>query len=382
MAMQILIDAYIPYIQGIVEQLPFSQGVKVSYLSPEEFTPQAVRKADALLIRTRTRCDAALLHGSQVRFIATATVGFDHLDTAYLDERGISWTNAPGCNANSVAEYVEAALYLLDDRKSQLPARTLGVIGVGHVGGRVARQAEKTGYRVLRCDPPRMANSLCVADPSHTVSEGGAIAEEVTIETFVSLQEVIEQADIITFHVPLTREGTHPTYHLADEAFFAAVKRAGRAPIIINTARGEVVDNAALLHALEEGVVSEAILDVWESEPRLNTNLLDRTFLGTPHIAGYSADGKANATRMVVEALCCFYQLPIMPQFIAPPSPDNVSTFPSFGSRAEQLLHAYNPLRDSTILKANSADFEQFRTNYPLRRELNAYFALSLTRSL
>lgn len=342
--MKVIIDNKIPYIREAIERI----ADEVVYAPGREFTPQLVQDADALIIRTRTRCDRRLLEGSRVQFIATATIGFDHIDTEYCRQAGIAWANAPGCNSASVEQYVQSALLLLQQRQGWRPEeRTLGVVGAGHVGERVIRMARKMGMKVLVNDPPRAGQ------------EGAA--------GFAELTELAEACDILTFHVPLCREGVFQTFHLADESFFQSLRRH---PVLINTSRGEVVDTQALLHALETGNVSEAVIDVWEGEPDINRQLLERAFLGTPHIAGYSADGKANATRMSLDALCRHFHIEADYQILPPPPPH---PFIHAASRAEALLQIYDPRRDSNALKQHPECFEQLRGNYPLRREEQAY---------
>ena len=348
----VLIDKGIPFIRGVVENLPFPGGVSVDYLPASEMTPGRVKDCDALVIRTRTHCNARLLEGSRVKFIATATIGFDHIDADYCARRGIRWTNAPGCNADSVAQYMESVFYLLAERRARpLSSLLVGIVGVGHVGSRVAALARRLGMEVFLCDPPR------------------ARAEEEA-KSFVSLDEIAKSADIVTFHTPLTREGADATFHLAGAPFFARLRPGAT---VVNTSRGEVVDNEALLQALEMGRVGDAVIDVWEHEPRPLPALLERAFIATPHIAGYSADGKANATRMSLENLCRFFRIPLsaIPP-IVPPAPP-VARFPEGSTAAEQALFAYDPRRDSCALKENPELFESLRSNYPLRRERKAY---------
>ena len=331
--MKIVVDDKIPYIREKLAQLAND----VVYLRGAEISAADVRDADALIVRTRTRCDKQLLEGSKVQLVATATIGFDHIDTDYLCEAGISWTNCPGCNAGSVAQYLECSLLLLQQQKGlDLQQSTIGVVGCGHVGSKVKAVAERLGMRVLVCDP-------LLGDSS-----------------FVLLDVIEREADIITFHVPLSREGQYATYHLANDNFF---HRLTRVPYIINTSRGEVVDNDALLQALNEGRVRDAILDVWEGEPQLNLELLDKVFIGTPHIAGYSADGKVNADNMVIDALCQHFGLP-HPGRIFPPSLQNLAD-------SSNPLELYNPLDDSKKLKAAPSNFESLRNNYPIRREFS-----------
>lgn len=343
--MKVVVDDKIPFIREALGQI----ADEVVYLPGMDFTPEAVHDADALIVRTRTRCDRLLLEGSRVRFIATATIGFDHIDTSYCREAGISWANAPGCNSGSVAQYVQSVLCLLSQsRGGSLADLTLGVIGVGCVGSKVVKLAQEMGLKTLLCDLPRQDK------------EGADTG-------FHSLSELAEACDILTFHVPLYREGRYRTYHLADEAFFRSLRRC---PVLINTSRGGVVETDALLAALDQGLVSQAIIDVWEHEPNINLALLDKVFLGTPHIAGYSADGKANATRMSLDALCRFFHIKASYNIVppAPPQPFLAAATPE-----EACLLMYDPRRDSNALKAHPECFEQLRGNYPLRREREAY---------
>ncbi len=329
--MKIVIDDKIPYIRDAVAAITDD----AVYMDGSAIKADDVRDADAMIVRTRTRCDERLLGGSRVRFVGTATIGYDHLDTAWLDRAGICWTNCPGCNASSVAQYLRSVLILLARFHGvNLVGTTIGIVGCGHVGTLVCDVALSFGMRVLVCDPPVGASG------------------------YVSLETIEREADIITFHVPLTRDGAYPTYHLADEAFFS---RLVRRPFIINTSRGAVVDNGALLRAIDDGIVRQAIVDTWEREPHVDLRLLDRVYIGTPHIAGYSADGKANADNMVLDALCRFFGV-AAPVVLPPPLP---SGFVYTGDP----LQLYNPLDDSRRLKAYPDKFEYLRGNYPLRRE-------------
>lgn len=342
--MKVIIDNKIPFIKEAIEKIADS----VVYAPGRAFTPELVKDADALIVRTRTRCDRELLEGSNVRFIATATIGFDHIDTDYCRKAGITWTNAPGCNSASVAQYVHSALLLLEQAGGRkLAGATIGIVGVGNVGGKVAQVAHGLGLKVLLNDLPRQDR------------EGNA--------SFRPLQELAEGCDILTFHVPLYKEGKYKTFHLADEAFFRSLKRR---PVLINTSRGEVVETRALLNALQNGQVSDAVIDVWEGEPDINLALLDSVFIGTPHIAGYSADGKANATRMSLDALCRFFGIEADYR-ILPPPPENPVIVA--GTPAEAYLRMYDPRRDSEALKACPELFEKLRGDYPPRREKEAY---------
>lgn len=330
--MKIIVDDKIPYIHEKLALLTND----VVYLRGADITADDVKDADALIVRTRTLCNEQLLSGSKVQFIATATIGFDHIDTDYLKQAGIAWTNCPGCNSGSVAQYVECSLLQMKEHLGlDLQHSTIGIVGCGHVGSKVKVVAERLGMKVLVCDP--------------LLNHSG----------FVSFDVIEHECDVITFHVPLTHEGPYATYHLADEQFF---HRLARVPYVINTSRGEVVDNDALLLALQEGRVRDAVIDVWEGEPKLNEALLKRVFIGTPHIAGYSADGKVNADNMVIEALCHHFRLSHPGLIVPPPLP---SGFQDTGSP----LDYYNPMVDSQQLKSEPSMFENLRNNYPLRRE-------------
>jgi erythronate-4-phosphate dehydrogenase len=330
--MKIVVDDKIPYIREKLALL----ADEVVYLRGADISADDVKDADALIVRTRTHCNEQLLAGSRVQFVATATIGFDHIDTQYMAQAGITWTNCPGCNAASVAQYLECSLLLLEQQKGLvLHTATIGIVGCGHVGSKVKAVAERLGMRVLVCDP-------LLGHPE-----------------YVSMDVIEREADIITFHVPLTRDGKYATIHMADNNFF---HRLSRVPYIINTSRGEVVDNIALLGALSEGRVRDAILDVWEGEPSVNLDLLNKVFIGTPHIAGYSADGKVNADNMVIDALCQHFGLSHPGQILPPPLPAN---FKYTGS----ALDFYSPLNDSERLKKDPSKFESLRNEYPLRRE-------------
>lgn len=312
--MKIIADAYIPFLKGLLDDI-----AEVVYLPPTEITTEVVKDADALIIRTRTKCNANLLAESQVKFIATATIGFDHIDTKYCKENGISWTNCPGCNADSVNNYIHAALTTIFGES--LNGKTIGIIGVGNVGSRVAEMASNLGMKVLLNDPPREK------------AEGSG--------SFVSLEEIKKLADIITIHTPLNKE----TFHLINSDFLASCKNT---PLIINAARGEVCDTEALLN-----YKGKVVLDCWENEPNINLELLEKVVLGTPHIAGYSVDGKANGTRMAVEAVCKFFGIEKEIKIEVP------------GKKGIP----YYIEGESGALKAHPELFESFRNNYPIRRD-------------
>lgn len=342
--MKVIVDNKIPYIKEAIEKI----ADEVIYAPGKDFTPALVKDADALIVRTRTHCNQTFLEGSKVKFIATATIGFDHIDTEYCHRAGIRWTNAPGCNSASVAQYIQSSLLLLRQSKGiKFEDCTIGIVGVGNVGTKVAAVAHDLGMRVLLGDLPRAEK------------EGNA--------GFTSLETMTQECDILTFHVPLYKEGKYKTYHLADEAFFRSLKRK---PIIMNTSRGEVIETEALSQALKNGTITDAVIDVWEHEPEIDLDLLSRVFIGTPHIAGYSADGKANATRMSLDALCQHFGIKADYEITAPMPENNRIEADSYETA---ILEIYNPEKDSHALKIHPELFEQLRGDYPLRREKEAY---------
>lgn len=351
--MRIIIDNKIPYIKDIFE--PFAE---VVYLPGNDTTPEIVKDADAIITRTRTICNKNLLEGSKVKIIATATIGYDHIDTKYCEANGIDWTNAPGCNSWSVAQYIMAALYTLAQNKGlQLHKKTIGIVGAGNVGSKVAFLCQTIGMKVLINDPPRQRN------------EGSA--------NFVSLEQIQQQADIVTFHIPLTLTGNNKTFHLADTAFF---ENCSQKIAFINSSRGEVMDTQAVKNAKQNGKVSELIIDCWENEPNIDLKLMNLAFIATPHIAGYSRDGKANGTSMSVKALskklnlgidhwvCPNIELPEEP--IIPINGANKTGHEIIG---QAVLHTYHILDDSKRLKESPSTFEKQRGDYPVRREFPSY---------
>lgn len=331
--LKIIVESHIPYIKGRLE--PWGQ---VEYLDAAAITPQAVRNADALLVRTRTRCNAQLLDGSRVSFIGTATIGTDHIDLDYCASHGIAVANAPGCNAPAVAQWVLSAIGRWMDLRGVTNAHslTLGVVGVGHVGSIVARWARQLGLSVLQCDPPR--------------------AQREGPEGFCTMQQLVARSTIITFHTPLTLGGDYPTVHLCNEAMLAS---AAKCRLLINAARGPIADNAALLRW-----PGDVAIDCWEHEPAISLGLLQKAFVATPHIAGYSSEGKQRGTAMVIEALNRHFGISAQPPHAAAPAGGAASvTFTS-------IMHSYDPLADTARLKAAPNDFEQQRNHYPLRPEV------------
>ncbi|MFA5328188.1 MAG: 4-phosphoerythronate dehydrogenase PdxB [Prolixibacteraceae bacterium] len=351
--MKLIIDDKIPYIRGAFERV-----ADVVYLPGSKTTPEVVKDADALVTRTRTICNEKLLAGSSVKFIATATIGYDHIDTDYCDATEIQWINAPGCNSKSVEQYIASTLMVLAERRNfQLKDLTIGVVGVGNVGSKVARISELFGMKVLLNDPPRAR------------AEGA--------EAFVSLHQVRQEADIITLHVPLNMKGEDATFHLGNEEFFSGLKKK---PVLINSCRGEVVETNAVKLALKNGQISAFVCDCWEKEPYIDLELLGITEIATPHIAGYSKDGKATGTRMSVQALSKFFGLGMddwQPSGVELPE-NSVFELDGAGLSEQEIvsraiLHTYDIRNDDTAFRKNTEKFEQLRGDYPTRREFPAF---------
>jgi erythronate-4-phosphate dehydrogenase len=375
--MKLVIDERIPFIRGILE--PFAD---VLYLPGAGIRREQLIDADGMIIRTRTPCTRELLEGTPVRFIATATIGYDHIDTGWCDEAGIRWTNAPGCNSGSVAQYIAAALAVVATEKQiNLEGKTLGIIGVGHVGSKVQRVGEALGMQVLLNDPPRAR------------AEGP--------QSFTDLNTLLRQSDIVTLHIPLNRTGPDKTLHLVNDQFLDQLKPG---VILINTARGEVLDEAAVLRwtadcrqptAETPSVTRHAslvtghrslvtghrslVIDTWPHEPLINHQLLRNTWIATPHIAGYSLDGKQNATKMVVEAVAkhfgfTIYDLPFTGhRSLVTGHRSLVTGHRSLVTVFDHILSTYDILADDRRLRESPETFEEQRNKYPVRREFSAW---------
>lgn len=323
--MKIVCDNKIPFIKGVFE--PFAQ---VVYLKGCDISRRDVLDADALIVRTRTRCDEALLKGTSVKMVATATIGIDHIDTAWCDENGILWANAPGCNAASVCQWVGSTLEALSYKLGfELKGLTLGIIGVGHVGSKVVELAKSLNMKALICDPP--------------------LASVEGREDFVSLDDIVRDSDVITIHAPLT----HDTFHLFDDD---RLNLLSREQVLINSARGEVVDNQALKRCLCEKRIRGAALDVWENEPEIDEELLNLVTIGTPHIAGYSTDGKANGTEAVVRAVAKVFGISELENWELKNLPEGDNS-------------VYDVLADDAALRRCPKNFELLRSDYRIRRE-------------
>lgn len=351
--MKIIIDDKIPYIHGAFEEV-----AEVVYLPGSKTTPEVVKDADAIVTRTRTICNEKLLAVSSVKFIATATIGFDHIDTDYCDKAGIKWTNAPGCNSKSVEQYIASTLMVLaETRNIKLKDLCIGVVGVGNVGSKVARIGELFGMKVLLNDPPRER------------AEGSA--------SFVSMKEIIDEADIITLHVPLNLKGEDATFHMGNTEFFSELKKK---PVLINSCRGEVVDTLDVKAALKNNQISGFVCDCWENEPDMDLELLALTEIATPHIAGYSKDGKATGTQMSVEAINNFFKLGLnnwQPSGVEAPANATIELDGSGMTQQETIskaiLATYDIRNDDQTFRKNTEKFEQLRGDYPVRREFQAF---------
>ena len=351
--MKIVADNTVPYLKGVAEPI-----AEIKYLNSNEFTPSTIHDADALIVRSIDKCTRELLQGSRVKLITTATIGFDHIDIKYCDEAGITWKNAPGCNAVSVAQYVLASLITIALRRGEtLQGKTIGIVGVGHVGKELGTAY---GLHILRNDPPR--------------------AEEEGAAGFVSLDTIAEEADIITFHTPLTKEGPFATRHLANEVFFNKTRKK---PWFVNASRGTVHDTTALIKALKSGKISEAVIDCWENEPAIDRELLSLTAVATPHIAGFSADGKANGTRTCLENIERFFGVKIEKLREVMPSEPTDPVIDLAGVTEHRIEHAilksFSPLAVDRALRETPEKFEWFRANYHHPREFAAYTVKNAT---
>jgi len=344
----------------------FSTLGQVRILEGRRIRREDLLDTEILAVRSTTRVDRALLEGTPVRFVGTATIGTDHLDIPWLEKAGLYWCYAPGCNANSVSEYITAALLVLARRHGWvLEQMTLGVVGVGRVGSRVVEKARALGLRVLLNDPPRQR---ATGDPA-----------------FVPLRRLQEEADLITFHVPLTKEGPDATWHMADESFFQGLTRP---VVLLNAARGPVVATEALKQAIRKGRIRHVVLDTWEGEPNFDLELMAAADLATPHIAGHSFEGKVMGTVMVYQEACRFLGIPPAwrhePHM--PPSPVPRLVIEAGGRRDEEVLadavlavydieaddRRFRSLTEESDPARRAALFDRQRNEYPMRREFPA----------
>ena len=350
---RIIADDKIPFLKGVLE--PYAD---VTYLPGKLIGKEQLKHADALLIRTRTKCTENLLTDSQVCFIGTATIGFDHIDTRYCESHNIKWTNAPGCNSSSVQQYIAAALLkMAADYHFRLRDKTIGIIGVGNVGAKVEKLAKILGMNVLLNDPPR--------------------ARKEGKKLFVDLDTLLKESDIITVHVPLNIVGEDKTYRLINDK---SIQKMKKGVWLINSSRGEVAETSALKRALSTGKFGGLVLDVFENEPDIDYELLDKAFLATPHIAGYSTDGKANGTAMIVNSLCDSFKLPLRnwyPELIPQPHTTEVTIDAKNKDpedvMSEAIFHTYSIIEDDIKLRFSPFEFEKQRGDYPVRREFPSF---------
>jgi len=359
--MLIVADENIPLLDSF-----FGDMGEIRRVSGRHMRPDDVRDADILLVRSVTRVNRELLEGSRVRFVGTATIGTDHVDLPWLEEQGIRFAAAPGCNANSVVEYVLSVLSLYAEKRglTDWTALSVGIVGVGNVGGELAAKLERMGVTTRLCDPPR----------AELEGEQGP--------EFVSLQETME-CDVVSLHTPLTRNTSHATFHMIGESELAGLTSD---QLLISAGRGEVIDTEALKNRLTSANAPRVALDVWEREPKIDPELVDLAWLATPHIAGYSLEGKVQGTEMIYKALSHFLGLPVRKkagQFLPEPALSKVS----FTSAADEdqaiktaLRACYDPRQDDARLRLamnGSAEergeaFDRLRRDYPIRREFSS----------
>lgn len=341
--LKIVADKAIPFLEGVFD--PYAD---MTYLSGDKIGPEDVRDADVLMVRTRTKCNADLLEGSKVKFIATATIGTDHIDFPYCDSKGIVVRNAPGCNAGGVMEYVFSALYGLASRKSiSLQGDTIGIIGVGHVGSLIERMGRALGFRILKCDPPR--------------------AEAEGSFGFCDLEYLLQNSQIVTLHVPLDET----TRGMANSEFFSLMQPGA---FFINAARGEVVCDDALKDAIPK--LGPVIIDTWNHEPDIDLDLMDKVAIATPHIAGYSYQGKQNGTAAAVRAVAHYFGITELYEFFPKTDlPENEAVKLDLkglnqGEIASVLQYNYPIFTDDFMLRLNPENFDKLRSEYNYRREV------------
>lgn len=341
--LKIVADKAIPFLEGVFD--PYAD---MTYLPGDKIGPEDVKDADALMVRTRTKCNAALLEGSKVKFIATATIGTDHIDFPYCDSKGIVVRNAPGCNAGGVMEYVFSALYGLASRRSiSLQGDTIGIIGVGHVGSLIERMGRALGFKILKCDPPR--------------------AEAEGSFGFCDLEYLLQNSQIVTLHVPLDET----TRGMANSEFFSLMQPGA---FFINAARGEVVCDDALKAAIPK--LGPVIIDTWNHEPDIDLDLMDKVAIATPHIAGYSYQGKQNGTAAAVRAVAHYFGITELYEFFPKTDlPENEAVKLDLkdlnqGEIASVLQYNYPIFTDDFMLRLNPENFDRLRSEYNYRREV------------
>jgi len=356
MIVKIIADANIPFAAEC-----FSSFGEVEVVPGREIRPGVVADADILLVRSVTRVDSDLLAASKVRFVGTATIGVEHIDVEYLSRRNIGFASAPGSNANSVAEYVIAGLLNVGQKYNlDLQGKSIGVIGVGNIGSRVAKKCAAVGMEVYLKDPPLQQQSGDVK--------------------YLPIEELFD-CDFITLHTPLTFEGIDKTFHLADEKFFKSLKTGC---VFLNTSRGGVADTVALKEAIRSGKLKATVLDVWEGEPNIDTELLRMVDLSTPHIAGYSFDGKIAGMIMIYNAACEHFGIEAantVDDFLPAPQVPEIRIDYSSSRQQDIIQQAVQQVytinrddfntREIAMVQADTRGkfFDNLRKNYPVRRE-------------
>lgn len=355
--MHILADENIPLAEAF-----FAEHGEIRRMHGRTINRAALGDSEVLLVRSVTRVDRELLEGSRVRFVGTCTIGTDHLDLDYFEEAGIAWASAPGCNARGVVDYVLGSLLALAEGEGvELADRRYGVVGAGEVGGRLVEVLRGLGWNVRVCDPPRQAR------------ETGE---------FVGLDEIIEECDVISLHTPLILEGEHATFHLLDQA---RLERLRPGAWLINASRGAVVDNAALREQLAQRPDIQAVLDVWEDEPQVDVALAELCWIATPHIAGYSLDGKLRGTAQIYQAFCASRGLEPKVELneLMPETPLRGLSFADTASPEDMLATicraVYDPRQDDAAFRRSltgddelrRAGFDRLRKQYPPRREID-----------
>ncbi|KJH82684.1 MULTISPECIES: 4-phosphoerythronate dehydrogenase PdxB [Pseudomonadaceae] len=356
--MRILADENIPLVEAF-----FAEHGEIRRMPGRSINRAALEQAEVLLVRSVTRVDRELLEGSAVRFVGTCTIGTDHLDVDYFEEAGIDWASAPGCNARGVVDYVLGSLLALAEGEGvSLSDRRYGVVGAGEVGGRLVKVLRGLGWDVRVCDPPRQARE---------------------IGEFVGLDEILEECDVISLHTPLTLEGEHSTFHLFDSARLSQLRPGAW---LINAARGAVVDNAALRELLAQRPDTQAVLDVWEGEPQVDVELAELCWIATPHIAGYSLDGKLRGTAQIYQAFCASRGLEpkVALSELMPVTPLRGLLFDASAEPGDVLATIcraiYDPRRDDAAFRRSLCEgeeqrrigFDQLRKQYPQRREIDS----------
>ncbi|WP_312593249.1 4-phosphoerythronate dehydrogenase PdxB [Stutzerimonas nitrititolerans] len=355
--MHILADENIPLVEAF-----FAEHGEIRRMHGRTINRAALGDSEVLLVRSVTRVDRELLKGSRVHFVGTCTIGTDHLDLDYFEEAGIAWASAPGCNARGVVDYVLGSLLALAEGEGvELADLRYGVVGAGEVGGRLVEVLRGLGWNVRVCDPPRQARET---------------------DEFVGLDEIIEECDVISLHTPLILEGEHATFHLLDQA---RLERLRPGAWLINASRGAVVDNAALREQLAQRPDIQAVLDVWEGEPQVDVALAELCWIATPHIAGYSLDGKLRGTAQIYQAFCASRGLEPKVELaeLMPETPLRGLSFANTASPEDMLATicraVYDPRRDDAAFRRSlagddeqrRAGFDRLRKQYPPRREID-----------